>query len=242
MAAVTAAVVGAGATIFAASKGASAASRSADAAESAAASQNAIASRQLAMAEDQYDRYKTRFMPIEDQFINESEGIGSIANQELSATRAASTVADQTGQAKIQLEENLASLGVDASDPRYVNALARMQLSGAAQSASAQTGARETQATKGRAALGDVINIGKGLPVSASSGMSSAASGMASAGQLQVSANNGTASAWNNAAAGFGGITGSIINSKPFQSWLNSGPGMSPNYNYGGNGSTGQRD
>lgn len=232
---VTAAVIGAGATVYSASKSASASEKATKVAQSSADAQTEIARRQQDIAEEQYGRYKDVFQPIENQFIEESKGLGSMANQELAAGRAASTVEGTLGGAKKRYEENLASLGVNPNDARYGNTMAKMAMDGAAVSAAAQTGARETQVTKGRAAMTDIVNLGKGMPLNASSGLSTAASGLSAAGQLMANAGQGEARAWGSAAQGLGGITGSVLNSKSFQDWWSQpSPGLGVGTNSSG--------
>lgn len=225
---VTAAVIGAGATVYSAYNSAKAQDRAGDIAEDSASRQAAIAERQLAMAEDQYDRYKTLYGPAEEQFISEARGFGSQANQEQAAIRAEADAVAAAGGAKQRFEQNLASLGVNPNDQKFANTMAGMELQGAAARAGAKTAARDKIRDTGLALEKDVVSLGKGLPSSASSMMSNAASGFGAGANGQIAALNNQANSWGQAATGLGGLTGSIIKSDAFQNWWNtpSGSGL----------------
>lgn len=225
---VTAAVVGAGATVYSASKASKAQGRAADAAERSA-------DRQMDMAEEQYGRYLSLYGPLEEQIINESKGAGSIAEQERAAGRAAADVMAAQGGAKKQLEKQLTSVGVNPNDQKYVNTMAAMDLDAASQGAAAQTGARERVKELGFSKMKDLASLGKGIP-------SSSASMMASAGEMQASAANGQANRWAGVAQGLGGITGSVVNSNQFQNWWNSSPTFNPTGGFGTGNKYGNQD
>lgn len=218
---ITAAVVGAGATVYSAYKSSKAQDRAGDIAEDSASRQAAIAERQLGMAEDQYERYKTIYGPAEEAFAQEAQGFGSQANQELAALKAASDAEAASGVAKKKFEENLASLGVNPNDSRYANTMAGIELQTAAGKAGAMSGARDKVRDLGIAMRKDVVSLGKGLPSSAASMMGNAASGFSSAANGQITALNNQANAWSQAAGGIGGLTGQIIKSDAFQNWWN---------------------
>ena len=219
----TAAIVGAGASLYSASESSRAQSRAAAAAERSAAAQGDVASRQLALAEDQYSRYLDLYGPIEEAYIEESMNYGSIGNQELAATKAGADVAAVQGGAKTRFERNLTSLGVNPNDQKFVNTMADMELQGAGQRAGAQTGARERVRDVGVAMRKDVASLGRGIPSSTASMLSSASSTMQSGANAQIQALTNQANSWNQAAMGLGGLTGKIINSNTFKNWWDQG-------------------
>lgn len=225
---VAAAVVGAGATVYASNKASKAQGQ-------ATAAARESADRQMDMAEEQYDRYLNIYGPLEEEVIADAKGAGSIAEQEVAAGRAAADVITAQGGAKKQLEAQLSSLGVNPNDQKFVNTMASMDLDAAAQGAAAQTGARERVKELGFAKRKDLASLGKGLP-------SSSAQMMASAGQLQASAAGANASRWGSVASGLGGITGSVINSQQFQNWWNSSPTFNPTGGFGTGNAYGNQD
>lgn len=218
---VAAAVVGAGATVYSASKASSAQNKASNIAKEQGDRQAAIAERQVAMAEDQYDRYKTMYGPAEEAFIQEAQGFGSQANQERVALKAASDAEAASGVAKKKFEENLTSLGVNPNDSRYANTMAGMELQTAATKAGSMSGARDKVRDLGIAMQKDVVSLGKGMPSSSASMLSSAASTMGTAANGQIAAMNNQANGWSQAVGGLGGITGSILKSDAFQDWWN---------------------
>lgn len=112
--------------------------------------------------------------PAFESMMSESKDVGSIANQELAATQAGADVQGSIGQGRKQLSEDLASMGVDPSDPRYANTMAKMELEGAAMGASAQTGARDKAKQLGYAKMKDAVSLGMGIPSDATSALNSA--------------------------------------------------------------------
>lgn len=181
MAAITTAVVaGAGvvASASAASKARKQNQQAMDQQREAADRQADIAERQEGRSEEAWQRYRTEFQPIEDQFVQESKNLGSIAKQDEAATQARADVAGAYSQARDGLNR---TPGSNPTSQAYLQETNRINLSEATNSAAAQTKARQTQADKGRAALIDSISIGKGLPANASSMLSSAANSNSSA-------------------------------------------------------------
>lgn len=173
---------------------------------------------QAEIGRDQWDRYKRIFGPIEEQWVQESQGIDSMANQNRVAQRAAADVASGFAGARERLAKNP---GVDPGSQAYLQEQNRINLTEAATSASAQTGAREMIRDKGKAARTDVVQVGKGMPASAVSSLSSASSGLRAAGQYAQNRAD-------ESAAGFGRMVGGITGSKGFQDWM-----RTPNFNPG---------
>lgn len=124
--------------------------------------------------------------PAFESMMDESKGVGSIANQEVAAGQAGADVQASIGQGKKQLSENLASMGVNPADPRYANTMAQMELEGAAMGASAQTGARDKTKQLGYARVKDAVSLGMGIPSDATSALNSAGSFASSAANMQA--------------------------------------------------------
>lgn len=124
--------------------------------------------------------------PAFEAMMDESRGVGSIANQELEASRAGADSQAALGQAKKQMNEEMASMGIDPSDPRYANALASMELQGAANTAAMQTGARDKTKQLGYARTKDAVSMGMGLPSDAVSALNSAGQMASSAANMQA--------------------------------------------------------
>lgn len=134
---------------------------------------------QAKQAESLMDQANKNVYPNYNLLAEQARDTGSIANQEIAAQRAASDASAASGGAKKNLEENLASMGVNPSDPRYANTMAGMELQGAAGKAAAETGARDKARDLGFARLTDVTNAGMGIGSNAVASLNSAG-GMAS--------------------------------------------------------------
>ena len=134
---------------------------------------------QAKQAESLMDQANKNVYPNYNLLVEQARDTGSIANQEIAAQRAASDASAASGGAKKNLEENLASMGVNPSDPRYANTMASMELQGAAGKAAAETGARDKARDLGFARLTDVTNAGMGIGSNAVASLNSAG-GMAS--------------------------------------------------------------
>ena len=208
MAAVTAAVVGAGAAVAgvaAANKASENQKQAMDQQKEAMDRQADIAERQQAMAEENWARYKEKYQPIEDSFVEESKGLGSIAKQNQAAAEARADVAGAFSRARDQLNR---TPGSNPTSQAYLQEANRINLAEAATSAASQTGARRTQVDKGRAAMADVINMGKGLPANSAALLSGSA---ATAGSAANTANSLAANAGSSARGSIDAI-GSFAN------------------------------
>lgn len=226
VAAVGSAVIGS----KAAKKQAQAAEHAADVQAEALHEQNEIAREQLGLAREQFaigkeqwDRWKRDYLPMEEEFISESRGMGSIANQNRNAQQAAADVASGFAQVRERLNE----IPVNSPDAR-LREESRINLTEAATSAAAQTGAREATRATGRAAKTDAISLGRNLPATAATGMAQAVSGMGAAagGMGNVAAGMGSAARFHqqgadNTATSVGKAIGGITQSKGFQDWIN---------------------
>lgn len=190
-----------------------------DAAESASNSASEYNKLQGEIAKEAWDRYKQIYLPFEQQFLEESKGVGSIANQNKAAQRAAADVASQFAGARERLGNNP---GLDPGSDTAVREKNKINLAEAAASAAAQNAARENTRDKGRAATIDALSLGKGLPANATTGLANAAGG------LQSAANYSQRRA-DSQAEGFGRMVGGITSSRAFQNWVGGGaPAVTP--------------
>lgn len=164
---------------------------------------------QSQIGKEQWDRYKSVYGPIEDEWVASSKGLGSIANQNSGAQQAEADVAGSFAKVR----QNLDTVpGANPSSQAYIQEQNRINLAEAATSAAAQTGARQKVQDKGRAAISDVVSVGKGMPGNAVSALGAGASGMRSAGQYAQNRADASAS-------GFGQVVGGITGSKAFKDW-----------------------
>ena len=222
MAAITSAVVVAGTAVYGATQSAKAGKQQGKALQQqkeAADRQADIADRQQEMSEEQWNRYKTVYQPIEDEYVNEAKGLGSIANQEKSATEARADVAGAYSRARDQLTK---TPGSNPTSQTYQQEANRINLAEAATSAASQTSARRATVDKGRSAMSDVINLGKGLPSSAAAGLAGSAAtngSVASNASSLAGAYGNQANGVNNAIGGFSRAVGGLMNNPTVQGW-----------------------
>lgn len=124
--------------------------------------------------------------PAYNELMNEAKGAGSLTNQNKAADTAGASVAESVGQAKQNLSDNLASMGVNPADARYSNSMAKLDMEGAAQKAAAQTGARDRQQQLGFAKLQDATSMGMGIGSQATAALNSAGGFASQASQMQM--------------------------------------------------------
>lgn len=131
----------------------------------------AISERQMQSAEGDWARYKDTFAPLEDEIAQQSRDVGSQANREQAAGEAQAGVTSSLAGLRQQLQR---TPGLDPSSPQYLNAVSQLGMNEAAQSASAQTGARRQQDTLGQAKLTGAAGLGKGMTSNAAVSLSQA--------------------------------------------------------------------
>ena len=147
---------------------------------------------QALQAQQMLDQANNVVTPAYNEMMEQARGVGSIANQEQAAGRAAADVAAAQGGAKAQLEQDLSSMGVNPADQKYANTMASMNLAAAAEGAAAQTGARERTRQYGDARLKDVTAMGMGISSDAATALGNAANtagGIANMQQQQAAMN-----------------------------------------------------
>ena len=117
---------------------------------------------------------------------NAAADYGSLANQEQAASTATADYRDAAHRSMVSMTDNLASLGINPADERYMRNLRSMETDLMGSGAGAITGARNRAADKGFAMMSDVTNMGLGLPGQATSAFNSAGNLMSSAGQMSL--------------------------------------------------------
>lgn len=134
------------------------------------------ASQQAQIAREQYDDWKTDFLPLQRDLTNMAKTAGSREELERNAELASGDVTQAFGRARGELSSRLNSYGVDPSSAKYATQFTRFGLGEAAASAGAQNKARTDTLDKAKAFKMDVYGLGKNLPATASAGLGSAAS------------------------------------------------------------------
>ena len=119
--------------------------------------------------------FKGTVAPAYKSWLGEAADYGSTANQEQAAQRAGKAASGAISQQQQALSADLASYGINPSDPRYAQGMREMGIQGAGQQAAAETTARDTIRDKGFARMQDAIGMGMGTPTQASQAANSAA-------------------------------------------------------------------
>lgn len=182
----------------------------AEGANDAAAYANRVQSQ---IARDQWERYKTVYAPLEDGMVKDAQNYDSAENYAKAAGDASATVSSQFGKAKDRLTR---TPGLDPSSGAYQAGVVGLDLAQAATDATQQNAARQKVKDTAYARKTDAISLGKGLPASASSMLSTSANNslsMANAGQAQANAQAGA----------FGRITDRVFSSPSVSNWLGTG-------------------
>lgn len=179
----------------------------AEAANGAAADANRL---QGEIARDQWERYKTVYAPLEESMVADASKYDSPENLSRAASDASATVSQQYGKARDRLTR---TPGLDPASGAFQAGLTGLELSQAATDATQQNVARQKVKDMAYARKTDAISLGKGLPASASSMLSTSANNslsMANAAQGQANATAGA----------FGRITDRVFSSPTVSNWL----------------------
>lgn len=126
-------------------------------------SQSALADKQAAIADDQWNNYKTLFQPVEQQMVSDAMGYDSQANQAKQAGMAAADVGNAYAIARKNMTQQLADQGVDVNSGKYAGSLRQLGINQAAQSAGAQSAARQNTVDKAISLRAGAANLGRGL-------------------------------------------------------------------------------
>lgn len=191
------------------------------------ASANA-ATTQAQIAQDQYNDWKTDFLPLQHDLAGIAKDAGSQRELDTAAEHASGDVTQAFGRARTGLNDQLTSYGVDPSSSKYATTFGRFNLGEAAADAGAQNKARTDVMDKAKALKMDIYSIGKGIPASSMAGLGSAA------GTNAMVANNLSANA-SRSAAGLGAFAQKI--GPAISDWWRSS--TAPASGPGGNSNTG---
>lgn len=179
----------------------------AEAANNAAADANAL---QAQIARDQWNKYKEIYEPLERRMVDEAQTYATPENYAKAAGEASATVAQQFGKARDRLGR---IPGLDPSSGAYASGLVGLDLAQAASDAIAQNAARQGVTDTAYARKQSALGLGKGLDMTASSGLANSAKlGLYQAQAAQAQANN--------QAGAIGRVADRIFSSKPVNDWL----------------------
>lgn len=147
--------------------------------------QNQAAALSRQQAEETYNRYKSTFVPREDQFTKEAFEYGSQARQDQDAAAARGDVAGAFQAQRDASTRQLASYGIDPSQGAYAGRMQALDISKAASEAAAGTMARRQTEMQGKQLEAAALEIGQKLPAQsiaqAGLGLNQAASGLSGA-------------------------------------------------------------
>lgn len=149
---------------------------------------------QAAIANDQWNRYKTIYAPLEDAMVSAAQNYDTPAQYERAAGEASGAVSQAFGNARDRLTR---TPGLDPTSAAYTAGLADLDRTQAAADAVAQNTARKKVEDTAWARKSDMLSLGKGLPAQAASMLGSASA--ASAAQANAAYARSA-----NEAAGFG--------------------------------------
>lgn len=187
---------------------------------------------QRTVAENEYNRYKTTYVPIENQIAEEAKNFDTEAQREKYAQAASADVRKQFANSAQQTLRSQGRLGLRPSADAFAAVNSRLSANEAAAVAAGQTNARYNARDTGVQMKMNAVNIGKGLPGTAATAASGSVNAANSAGNLQFGANNsynaGAASAnsftntglgfMSNAAQGYNNLSNYGLNSYGMQS------------------------
>jgi hypothetical protein len=152
-------------------------------------SQIGLSDTQNRVAQSEYDRYQKTYVPIEDRIAREAQAFDTESERERLAGLAASDIA---GAYKGTAQMGLRSQGRFGLRPN-ANALAaidsQLRAQQAGQMAGAMTNARYAARDAGSQRLINAVNVGKGLPGTASTAAAGAGAGYGNASNMQMGAN-----------------------------------------------------
>lgn len=180
---------------------------------------------QTQIAQDQWNRYREIYEPLERKMVSEAQDYASPDNYAKAAGDASATVSDQFSKARDRLTR---TPGLDPSSGAYQSSLVGLDLAQAANDATQQNLARKNVTDTAYARKQAALGVGKGLDSTASSGLGSAAGGMASlAGRYASNASYNSNLAQiglqnaNQQAAALGRVTDRVFSSPTVSNWLN---------------------
>lgn len=144
----------------------------------------------LGWANEDRARYKSIFQPLQDKFIEKAQNWDSPDAQAQAAAEAKADVANSMAEQRGQSERAMAANGVRPDSGAWAGTDRALQLQGGLASAGAQNTARRQLRNEAMALQGEAINLGNGLPTSASTSLGQGVSAGSSATGNIINANN----------------------------------------------------
>lgn len=127
---------------------------------------------QSQIAQDQWERYKQIYAPLEQGYVDAAKNYDSPENFAKAAGDASATVSSQFGKARDRLSR---TPGLDPSSGAYQSSLVGLDLAQAATDATQQNMARQKVKDTAYARKTDALSLGKNLPANASTALASSA-------------------------------------------------------------------
>ncbi len=144
---------------------------------SSIAAQNAIAQQQMNMAQEQYEYYKSTYLPLEQEIVNDA-GINETEQHEMVAA-AGLTASNSFDSAIQQRDRNLQRMGINPNSGAYASNTRKNAISKAVAKANSQNQARASAKLQDSAERTAMVGLGKGMPSAVGGLMNSASSNYA---------------------------------------------------------------
>jgi hypothetical protein len=125
------------------------------------------ATQQQQWAQEAHDRYKNKFQPLEDEFVEKATNWDTPERQAAAAASAKADVLSNAAGTKAANERSMTAMGANPASGKWAGVSRATDLGTAVSAAGAETNARNTVKAQGMALLGDAVNLGKGLPAQA---------------------------------------------------------------------------
>lgn len=158
-----------------------------------------------AWADEDRNRYKTIFQPLEDKYVEDAKNWDSAERQGQMAAEAKADVMSNAAAAQQQNERQMSSMGVDPRSGRFAGVDRGTDLNTALASAGAQNNARNTVRQQGMSMRADAANMGKGLPSQAAGAAGLGLTAGSSAMNSTLGANNSWMQGNSIMTSGYGG-------------------------------------
>jgi hypothetical protein len=121
-------------------------------------------------AQEDRDRYKTVFQPLEDKYVQDANNWDSQDRQAQVAAEASADVLNSASQQRAASKRSMAAMGVNPNSGRFAGIDRASELQTGLAAAGARNTARNQVRQQGMAMRADALNIGKGLPAQAAAG------------------------------------------------------------------------
>lgn len=141
-------------------------------------------------AKENAQRYKDKFVPVEDQYLDEVAALGGRADQARAAGAAAGDVESQSAMQRSIADRNLMSMGVNPNAGKFMAVNRANELMTMAARAGAMTSAREGARSKGIAARASAANLGRGFMADTNAATGAAIAAAGGAGNSAMTGNN----------------------------------------------------